>query len=304
MKLESILLRVVAIGLLGFSASRVRPLAFLQSSLLAGSSTPPSVQARAESLHDPLEREAFVDAMNEMAPTKRAAMLERFIMRFPESPASADAFFEAVAVYGKLSPTDRDEVSGLRPRASVQSSNLLQLALDVRWSRLHATLKSPMPPVAEAGCDRALDGIHSLPGWRLRTLTDDENTRVFKEAGAIFYGMAGLCAFGRKNYDAAHYCFSKGIGLDPDNPFLLYYFGLSGLEMDPIDVKGFWYCARAQNLNEEKSQSFHDPSPVPLMIYVRFHGSEQGWEEIMSNAASHQSPPVDFTVSSADKHLP
>ena len=70
------------------------------------------------------------------------------------------------------------------------------------------------------------------------------------------------------------------------------------LSMDPIDVSGFWYAARAKNLELTLygPNLAADAYPYGELKYLDYHGSREGWDQIVAQAVNQNAPPPGFTV--------
>ncbi len=94
-----------------------------------------------------------------------------------------------------------------------------------------------------------------------------------------------------KQYDKARERFLKAIALDPDNLADVYQLSVTMLEPQPSDALGFWYAARAIAI----ARAAHDATSASSIDkyarahYVRYHGSEEGWDGVLTKAASGRS---------------
>jgi len=60
--------------------------------------------------------------------------------------------------------------------------------------------------------------------------------------------MAGFCAYVARSFVEARSYYRKALQFDPNNLANIRELAMAQLSMDPIDVTGFWYAARARNL--------------------------------------------------------
>jgi hypothetical protein len=71
---------------------------------------------------------------------------------------------------------------------------------------------------------------------------------------------------------------------------------IADLELTPLDVNGFWYCARSIHLAKTGSnadsaggmESYCKPK------YTAYHGSVTGWDALLAASATQETLPSDF----------
>jgi hypothetical protein len=114
--------------------------------------------------------------------------------------------------------------------------------------------------------------------------------------GHIFNGALGFAAMQAKDYVAARDAYLQA---DPANLQDMYQLGVAELEMSAVDPHGFWHIARAIRL--AKAQKLADPvksiDAYGRAKYKRYHGSEDGWDALVEQAAASAIPPKDFPKS-------
>ena len=88
------------------------------------------------------ERAAFVSAINESNPAKKAAMLEGFIGKHPDSVAAAEAFEQAIGLLEKLDRSQFQEAVGY-PHPEIDDKNVLALAVAVLRERRQTSALAP-----------------------------------------------------------------------------------------------------------------------------------------------------------------
>jgi hypothetical protein len=112
----------------------------------------------------------------------------------------------------------------------------------------------------------------------------------------IFNGALGFAAIQAKDYVAARDAYLQA---DPANLQDIYQLGIAELEMSPVDPHGFWHIARAIRL--AKAQKLADAvksiDAYGRAKYKRYHGSEDGWDALVEQAAATGLPPKDFDKS-------
>ena len=69
--------------------------------------------------------------------------------------------------------------------------------------------------------------------------------------------------------------------------------------MTPLDPRGFWYVARASNLAKGNDAAVKAISSYGSAKYKRYHGSVDGWGQLVAASMSQTAPPDGFSVTAA-----
>ncbi len=79
----------------------------------------------------------------------------------------------------------------------------------------------------------------------------------------------------------------------------IYPLATADLEAKPMNPAGFWFIVKAANLAQGPAQQ--QILDYGRKKYIRYHGSEQGWNELVNDAKLDPSvmPPAGFTVAAA-----
>ena len=99
-----------------------------------------------------------------------------------------------------------------------------------------------------------------------------------------------------KDYPSAQKYLRPAVEADPNNVENVYPLALSYLTATPPDdVNGLFFIARAANL-------VADPAGKASIIkfgrsrYVKYHGSEQGWDDLLAQTKTTPLPPAGFAI--------
>jgi hypothetical protein len=95
---------------------------------------------------------------------------------------------------------------------------------------------------------------------------------------------------------AAEKYLSGAVEADPNNVENVYPLALASLTGTPSDdVNGLFFIARAANLiTDAKAKA--DVIKFGHSKYVKYHGSEEGWSELLAQTAATPLPPAGFTI--------
>ena len=132
-------------------------------------------------------------------------------------------------------------------------------------------------------------------------LNDAEFARLKGQAGTILHGAAGFIAFQEKDYAAARPHYLDALKFDASDLQNTYQLSLACLEASPLEPDGFWYVARAIALaGGSATPAVQDQiRTYAAAKYRRYHGSEEGWADLLGKAAKASAKPAGFTVKPA-----
>jgi hypothetical protein len=236
-----------------------------------------------------IEAEEYKAAVGEGNPTKRAVLLETFLVHHADSAFTRNAFEQALVAY-KVLDDDQFQEALSQNQLQVAVENVPAATVMASWVQ---RLNGPNP-ILKGDCELAVALTQTAPKWpRPENLSDHEYYDIRNQAEAISNGMAGICASRAYNDIGARRYFLTALRFDPNNVRNLSAVAFEDIKMRPIDVRGFWYGARALNLSPP-SHAY----PIVESKYEYYHGSREGWDKIMAEAANHTEPPTGFNVTS------
>lgn len=244
------------------------------------------------------EQATYATALANKDAAKRAQALEAFLSWYPASPLRVEAFEQMMAAW---------QSAGNPARADAAASRLLQIDADniralanrvyVGRNKAVASDAAAFAPIVAA----AERGLAALAKWsKPAGVSDADFARLKQQTAAIFNGALGAAAIQAKDYAKARRHYADTLSMDPDGLQDIYNFSVAQLEGAPIDALGFWYAARAIVIargtkNETAAASI---DRYARSRYQRYHGSEEGWEELVAKvAAGQRTPPADFALS-------
>ena len=131
-------------------------------------------------------------------------------------------------------------------------------------------------------------------------MSDADFTKLRNETGAIFEGAVGFAALQQKDLATAQKDLRDAVGKESQpNIMDIYPLATADLEANPMNPEGFWFIVEASQLAQGTSQA--QILDYGRKKYIRYHGSEDGWSALVTQAQSSQSilPPAGFTVAAA-----
>ena len=251
---------------------------------------PSTTPANQKVIKDPAEYNAYITALNTQDPAQRAAAMEAFVTKYPQSVVMTDALEQAMAAYQQAGNAAQVEATAKRI-LQLMPNNIRALAIVVAIDRGKAT--GGDQAALKEMCTSSQTGVQQLPSWQKpEGMNDADFQKLRNQMSDIFFGASGFCALQNKDYAGARTAYQKAFEIDPTNLQDVYQLSVADLEMNPIDLNGFWYCGKAISL----AQRLNNPQAVSGMAayckskYKRFHGTEEGWDQIAAAAATQNAP--------------
>jgi hypothetical protein len=179
----------------------------------------------------------------------------------------------------------------------VNPNNLRALALLVFTSRQAAEAgQSPQQNLATAAqyANQGLDALKTAT--KPEGMSDADFDKLKTQASVIFNGAAGIAALQAKDYPKAQANLKAAVQGDPNELRNVYPLALADLTGTPPNkAEGLFFIARAANL------ATGSPGQAQIEAYgknqyVKFHGSDQGWTDLLATAKANPLPPADFKI--------
>ncbi|CAN5149386.1 hypothetical protein BH10PSE6_BH10PSE6_12960 [soil metagenome] len=245
-----------------------------------------------------VEAGSYAKALALKEPVKRAEALEVFIAWYPGSVLRVEAFEQVMGAWQSANNPEKADAAATR-LLQIDADNVRALANRAYVGRTRAAAgeAAALAP-AVAAAER---GLRVLPKWQRPASTADADfLRLKMQMIAVFDGTLGFAALQAKQYDKARERFLRALATDPDNLADVYQLSVAMLEPQPSDALGFWYAARAiaiaRTARNETAAAGIDK--YARAHYVRYHGSEEGWSDVVAKgAAGPKQPPDRFAKS-------
>lgn len=266
------------------------------SSLMADTAPPTSAGAAQKVIKDPVEYNAYTDALNTSDPVAKAAAMETFIGQYPNSVVKDDALEQAMAAYQQAGNQAKTEETAKRI-LQADPNNVRALAVVVFLQRTRAT-GGDKQALADLG-QNAERGLKLLLHWlKPGGISDTDFARMHAQVTAVFYGAAGFSALQLKDYPKAKAYYLKSVALDGNNLQDVYQLSITQLEMTPLDKDGFWYISRAAAIaaTQGNSAAQQQIEKYGAAKYRKYHGSDEGWDKITAAAQTAGPPPAGFAA--------
>jgi tetratricopeptide (TPR) repeat protein len=243
-------------------------------------------------IKDPAEYNAYIRALNTQDPATKAAAMETFVQQYPKSIVVMDALEQAMAAYQQAG--DAAKVVEVAKRVlQVTPNHIRALAVVAAIERAKATAGDQA--ALQESCSYSQTGLQQLSVWQKpEELRDQDFEKLRHQIADIFDGAAGFCALQKKDYANARTFYEKAFQMDPTSLQDIYQLAVADLEMIPIDLNGLWYCSKAIALAQPDAKTVNSITPYCKAHYKRYHGGEDGWEQMVAGTTTETALPLNF----------
>src|SRR5271169_289194 len=280
-------------------------IAFLLVFALAGAVVQLAAQAapaaQKPQIKDPAEYNAYVNAVQQSDPAAKAAAIEAFLQTYPNTVMKEDALVSLMGAYQQAGNAQKTVDTANRV-LQANPNNIRALALLAYYYR---SLASQGGADAAKNADLAMQygqkGLDALPNTpKPEGMSDADFTKFHNELGGIFDGAVGFAALQKKDLATAQKDLREAVEHESTpNIADIYPLATADLEAKPMNPEGFWFIVKASQLAQGPGQQ--QILDYGRKKYIRYHGSEDGWADIVKQAQASTGvmPPAGFTVAAA-----
>ena len=241
-------------------------------------------------IKDQAEYNSYMQALNNPDAAAKGAAMEAFVKQYPQSVVLTDALEQAMAAYQQAGNAAKVEEMAKRI-LQLQPNHIRALAVVVAIDRSKAT-QGDQAALKES-CSYAQNGLQQLPAWQKpQDMSDSDFEKLKNQMADILNGASGFCALQAKNFPEARDFYTKAYKIDPKNFQDVYQLTVADLEMNPIDLTGFWYGAKALALAGNNAATVNAISPYIKGKYKKYHGKVDDWDQFAATTASQAAPPA------------
>lgn len=249
-------------------------------------------------IKDPAEYNAYVAAVQAQDPNQKIASIEAFLQTYPNSIMKEDAAELLMKTYQQTGNAQKTIEAGQR-LLQINPNNLTALALLAFNARTQAQQGGPDAAQAleQAGqyAQRGEQAMQTAP--KPEGISDADWAKFKEQANLIFLGALGHSALQQKNFPVAQQNLTKVVQANPNSFADVYLLALSYLQPKPPAVEGLFWISRAAALAPPQAQP--QIQQYAKSVYSRYHGSEEGFNELLATAKSSPMIPAGFTVAPA-----
>lgn len=275
----------------------------VQQAMGQAAADPAAGQAAAQKpeIKNPAEYNAYINAIQQQNPAQKAEALEAFLQTYPSSVMKTDAL-ELLMVSYQQAGNAQKTLDAANRILQTDPSNVRALALLAYNYRAAASQGGPqMQDNLAKAKQYGEQGLQALPKLQKPAgMSDPDFTKLHNEMGAIFDGAVGFAALQAKDLATAQKNLEEAVSWESQpNIADIYPLATADLESKPMNPAGFWFIVKAANLAQGGTQQ--QILDYGKKKYIRYHGSEQGWDQLVNDAKASGStmPPAGFTVAPA-----
>ena len=247
-------------------------------------------------IKDPAEYNAYVGAVQQPDAKAKVSGIEAFLVQYPNSVMKEDALELLMGAYQQTGDVPKT-LDAAQRLLVVNPNNYRALALLTYMKRQAAEAgTNPQQNLADAAQygGKGLDALKvaSKPDG----MSDADFDKLKKQLGSIFNGAVGINALQGKNYPQAQQSLRAAVESDPNDIRNVYPLALADLTGTPPNlVEGLFFIARAAAL-AAGSAGQAQIEAYGKNKYTVYHGSDQGWTDVLAAAKANPVPPQGFTV--------
>jgi tetratricopeptide (TPR) repeat protein len=279
--------------------------AIQQAQAQAAAQPAPAGQAAAQGqkpeIKNPAEYNAYINAIQQQNPAQKAQSLEAFLQTYPSSVMKVDALELLMVAYQQQGDAQKT-IDAANRVLQADPNSVRALALLAYSYRAAASQGGPqMADNLAKAKQYGEQGLQALPKLQKPAgMNDADFTKLHNEMGAIFDGAVGFAALQAKDYATAQKSLEEAVSWESQPSIAdIYPLATAQLESKPMNPHGFWFIVKAAMLAQGPAQQ--QILDYGKKKYIRFHGSEQGWDQLVADAKASSTllPPATFTVAPA-----
>ena len=259
-----------------------------QTQPAAPAASPQPAPQQKKEIKDPAEYNAYVGAIQQQDAGAKISGLEAFLAQYPNSVMKEDALEVLMKTYQAAGKQDKviDTANRLLAANPNNVTALVLLAYNERAAQKWAEAKQ-----------HAERGLAAIPGMtKAEGVSDADFEKQKTQMTALLDSVAGFSALQLKDNATAEKDLRPAVEADPNNVENVYPYALACLTATPEDdVNGLFFIARAANLVKDPGGKAQI-TKFGHSKYVKYHGSEEGWNDLLALTATAPLPPAGFTI--------
>jgi tetratricopeptide (TPR) repeat protein len=269
----------------------------------AAQSQPAAPAAQAPVIKDPAEYNAYVGAIQQKDPAAQISGLEAFMTQYPNSVMKIPALQTLMQNYQQTNNQPKT-VDTAKKLVAADPNNVRAMALLSYFDRLQAQGGSPTAKQDLADAKKyGQMGLDALPKFTKPEGTSDADFQKMKDQmTGIFNAAVGIAALTDRDYDTARKALRAAVDSSPDSQkdfSVVYPLALAYLQGTPQDsINGIWYGARAIAIAPQP-QVATQVAPYLKGQYIKYHGGDDGWNDVLTQAKASPNPPPGFSIKPA-----
>jgi tetratricopeptide (TPR) repeat protein len=276
----------------------------------AAQGQPPSSPAQGPVIKDPAEYNAYMGAIQQKDPAAQISGLEAFMTQYPNSQMKVAVLQTLMQDYQQTN-NQQKTIDTATKLVAADPTNVRAMALLAYFNRLKAqggdaNAKQDLADAKKYG----QMGLDALPKFtKPDSSTSDADFQKMKDQMVgIFNAALGVAALNESDYDTARKDLRAAIDSSPDSQkdFALVYALTQAYaapktpdpKFTPDPVNAIWFNIRASVL-APTPQYQQQYEKYAKSQYVKYHGGDDGWTDVLAQAKANPDPPAGFTIKPA-----
>ena len=265
--------------------------------------------AQASPYKDRAEYDAYNAAVQAKDPNQQIELVDKYLAAYPQSKIAEGALTMKLQAYQKLNNAAKIEETAKK----LLEVNPKQLYALFVLSSLFPQTFSPQDPAADQKLSEASDyakrGLEQSAALaKPANVSDDDFKKQKDQLDSAFHQTAGFVALQKKDFAQAEDELHKGVEINPTDAAGFYRLGLAYLTPKPAKYEqGIWALARAISITGPTALPPDAQKTVKDYldkVYESRHGSAEGLDAILTQAAAAPFPPADFQIKQAEEKAP
>jgi hypothetical protein len=261
--------------------------------------------SQAPVIKDPAEYNAYVGAIQQKDAAQISG-LEAFMTQYPNSVMKTAALQTLMQDYQQAN-NQQKTIDTATKLVAADPANVRAMALLAYFDRLKAQGgdANATQDLADAKKYGQM-GLDALPKFTKPDATSDADFQKMKDQmSGIFEAAMGIADLTGKDYDDARKELRAAADGNPTDFSVVYPLALAYAGPTPADPKippdslnAIWYAARA-SIVAPTPQYQQQIEKYAKNQYMKFHGGDDGWTDVLAQAKASPAEPAGFTIKPA-----
>jgi tetratricopeptide (TPR) repeat protein len=242
---------------------------------------------------DNAEYELFQAAAKEPDANKKLGLLKQHLDKYPQTAFKKENLILTLTAY-----------QGLQQYPKVAETAKAILAIDPKdvtsmyWLTILTETLPPTPDSLATG-EKAANGL--LSAEKPETVQADQWAKMTQEFKVLGHKTLGFIGAQKKDYDTAEKEYKKTLEAQPNFGLVSYALGSSIIAQKKPErySEALYHIGRSVALTgvgEVPAQSKTQFDNYLKKVYVQYHGSEEGLDQLKQLAKANPMPPADFKI--------
>jgi len=268
---------------------------------VTGQDQPAAAAAKEPQYKDPAEFTLYDSILKDTTPKTKLEKLQEWQTKYPATEFAKQRKALFLDTYIKLNQP-KDAVAAAKVILADDPKDFTSLYYTMYFTRALAG-NNPTPEVLDQG-EKAAAAIVANIDTPPANVTADQWKGARPGVEMLGHSTLGWIAMQRKSWDAAEGEFQKTLTLDPNSAETEYFMGTAiASEKNPQKMPAaMFYFARAAT--HEGSEALAPAGRQQVLDYVKkaykgFHGSDEGFNDLVALAKAQPAPPADYHIRTA-----